>query len=409
MRMKRRVCILLSAAILFASACAQTYCADTGESGILFNDAGEILCPAGMYDDILPVADGIFAAKTEEGWLLLDDDGRSMSDIVYEDVYEEGGFLLLKKDGLYALADLQLALRCAHAYTQIVSNGEGGFLALKTEPNDDRGDGVYLLDEDGNETTVGTVLLYGLNEFSCGRSVAVGSGGKRIGYIAPDGTWAINAQYGYGAQFVSEGLTVASVDSGVGLIDVDGNWIVSPKFECIELSEGNPIAAICTADGRIGLFDVQERKGIIEIPERGGYVRTNGLNGFALVTVNGIAALYGRDGSILNSWEESSGATVCMLGEMNILLYMDGAEYLLDLSAQTMAGPYERITLLEENLFAAQRQGACDLLDAEGHVLVETEYDRIDPAGGGFFLAWKGEKGMLVDRTGAAIANLDMD
>ena len=409
MRMMRRISIFLSVVILFTSACAQTYCADTGESGILFNDEGEILCPMGMYDDILPVADGIFAAKTEEGWLLLDDEGEQLSDIVYEDVYEDGGFLLLKKDGLYALADLQLALRCDHAYTQIVSNGEGSFLALKTEPNDDRGDGVYLLDENGNETTVGTILLYGLNEFSCGRSVAVGSGGKRTGYIAPDGTWAINAQYGYGAQFVSDGLTVASVDSGVGLIDVNGNWIVSPKFECIALTQDNPVAAICTSDGRIGLFDVQERKGIIEVPERGGYVRTNGLKGFALVTVNGIAALYGRDGSVLNSWEESTGATVCMLGETNILLYMNGEEYLLDLSAQTLAGPYERIALLEENLFAAQKPDGCDLLDAQGHVLVETEYDRIDPAGGGFFLACRGEQKMLVDRTGTLIANLNGD
>lgn len=396
--------VLMCAALLFPNAQAQTYAAVYNGEAILFDESGALLCGAGEYTEILPLAQGRFAAKAQEGWYVLDETGEALLEIAYEDVYAREGMLFLKKDGLYAAADMDLRLVTPHAYTQIVPNGEGGYLALKTEPNDDRGDGVYLLDGSGAESATGTVVVYGLNEFSCGRSAAVGSGGKKTGYLAPDGTWAITAQYGYGAKFVSAGLAAASADSGVGVIDTEGNWVISPKFESVSLAQGNSLLVVCAADGRIGLMNAVTREAVLELES--GYVRTRDLVDMALVTQNGEARLYATDGQILASWDASCGASVRSAGEGYLLLSTDEGEFLLDDAARQLCGPYAKITPLDGDTFAARTDGGYDLIGADGGTLAEVSGVQISPAGEGIYLAWSPEGARLIDRHGKTIVEL---
>ena len=406
-RMKRGLALFLGAVLLFSAASAQTFAAGTDGQYALVSDAGEIICPVGEYEQIIGVTDSIFAAKTDEGWVLLDENGERVTDAAYEDVYAQGGYLLLKKDGLYAAADDKAQLVTEHLYTQIVPNGEGGFLALKTEPMDDRGDGVYLIAPDGSETASGTVIVYGLSPFSCARSAAVSSGGKRTGYLAPDGTWAITAQYGHGSLFTEEGLAVAAADSGVGVIDTEGNWVVSPKFEQICLTPGNRIAAVRTGSGRIGLMDTATREKIAEPEGENGYASTRALRDMALVTMNGMCTLYASDGSVLNEWSEDTGAAVCMMGDENLLLSIEGGEYLLDLSAQILAGPYRRIEKAGEGVFAAHRSGGgCDLIGTQGELFAETQFCDILPVGGEIMLA-NGCGGLaLINKEGSVLVEM---
>ena len=44
-------------------------------------------------------------------------------------------------------------------YTQLVSNGAGGFLALTTDCFDDQSDGLYLVDAAGGQTATGVQTL----------------------------------------------------------------------------------------------------------------------------------------------------------------------------------------------------------------------------------------------------------
>lgn len=392
--------LLLCAQLLCACANAQTFAAEHAGSAILFDETGALLCEPGAYSEILPLAEGLFAAKAQQGWLVLGSDGEPLLEIGYEDVYAIGGQLYLKKDGLYAVADPSMRLVTQHLYTQIVPNGLGGFLALKTDPNDDRGDGVYLIDESGNETATGTVIVYGLNKFSCERSAAVGSGGKKTGYLAPDGTWAITAQYGYGGPFLENGLAAASVDSGAGVIDEQGNWVVSPKFESVLLSEGNSLIAVCAADGRIGLLNAETREGVCQIES--GYVRTKDLADMALVTREGNAELYSVDGSVIAAWKEADGVSVRCAGEF-LLLHTDAGDHLLDAQAQPIAGPYAKITPLSDGAFCARTQSGCDLLGPQGELLAQTPFDRIASAGKGLYLAWKDGLCSLIGADGKTI------
>lgn len=391
----------MGALMLCTGAHAQTIASGTPAQGyLLLDDARcEILVQPGEYEGLFALTDALFAARTAEGWLLLGEEGTALSEEIWEDVYEENGVLLCKKDGLYGVYGLDLSTMYEHVYTQIVSNGQGGFLALKTEPNDERGDGVYLLDGKGGETATGTVIVYGLNPFSCDRSAAVGSGGKRTGYLAPDGTWAITAQYGYGAAFVQEGLAVASADSGAGVIDVDGNWIISPKYETVLLSEENRLLAVSVGE-RMGLYDIRERAGVLEFVGAGACARTRDLIDMALVTMDGTAALYSYTGTKLAEWSEESGASVSAIGKEHLLLYKNGAEYLLDAQANTLAGPYEDIALLEEGRFCARRQDGCDLLDEGGRILAETPYDAVISGAQGLYVAWKDGEALLIGPDG---------
>lgn len=407
MRKKRGLALFTGAMLLFSSASAQTYAIGKDEAYALVTDAGEIICPMGEYERVFTLTESLFVAEDDGGWLVLGENGEKATDAVYEDIYTQDGFIFLKKDGLWAAADADMRLITQHFYTQMTPNGEGGFLALKTDPTDDRGDGIYLIGADGSETATGTVIVYGLNPFSCARSAAVASGGKKTGYLAPDGTWAITAQYGHGLAFTADGLAAAAADSGAGVIDTDGNWVVSPKFEEISLTDGNCVLAVRTGSGRIGLMNAVTREKIMEIDGENGYVRTQGLRDMALVTMNGVSTLYGADGTVLNEWSADTGASVCVIGEKNLLLSMDGGEYLLDMQAQALAGPYRRIDMAGQGIFAAiKSEGGCELLDEEGSVLLETQYERILPAGGELLLAEGSEGPMLIDKNGFVIVEL---
>ncbi|MDO4739177.1 MAG: WG repeat-containing protein [Eubacteriales bacterium] len=401
---KRFLGLLLSGALLLAPARAQTYAARSGEEAFLYDRSGAVLCPEGIYSDIFPLAQGLFAAREEEGWRLLDEKGERLNEELYEDVYAVGEQLFLKKGGFYAVADLSAQPLTQHLYTQIVPNGEGGYLALKTDPNDDRGDGVYLISGTGAEQATGTVVLYGLNGFSCGLSAAVGSGGKKTGYLAPNGTWAITAQYGYGASFIEQGLAAATADSGAGVIDVQGNWIVSPKYESVSLWPGNALIAVEAADGRVGLMDARTREPVCEIES--GYARTRELRDMALVTREEVVQLYAIDGQILAEWDAAAGASVRALCEGYLTLHLGEEEYLLDEQANILAGPYAGIVPLEEERFAARHALGCDLLGEEGLLLAQTEYEKIQPAGAGEYLAWIGEEAFLIDGEGQEIVKL---
>lgn len=392
------ICLMLG----LPGAEATTFSAVHAGSAVLFDETGALLCEPGLYSEILPLTDGLFAAKGEKGWLVLDDTGEPTLEIEYEDVYAQNGQIYLKKDGLYAVADAKMRLVTQHLYTQIVPNGEGGYLALKTDPDDDRGDGVYLIGADGGETATGTVIVYGLNDFTCGLSAAVGSGGKKTGYLSPEGTWAVTAQYGYGAGFTEFGLAAASADSGAGVIDTQGNWVVSPKFESVCLWPGNALIAVCAADGRVGLMNALTREPVREIPE--GYARVRGLEDMALVTHDGQAVLYGLDGEVIAQWPEQSGASVRSIGNGYLLLHTDEGDCLLDGGAQQIAGPYEKLRELEGDVFAGSREGACDLI-VNGEV-IGTEFERITPAGEGLYLAWSADGGALIGPDGRAIVKL---
>ena len=85
--------------------------------------------------------------------------------------------VVFTQGGLYGAMTTDGEELAEAAYTQLVSNGEGGFLALTTPCFDDQGDGLYRIDETGAVSATGVQTLGTLSWFSNGL-MAAAFGGK---------------------------------------------------------------------------------------------------------------------------------------------------------------------------------------------------------------------------------------
>ena len=405
-----RAAALLLALCLLPPAVAETDTARVWavDQNALVSETGEVIIPEGEYAEIRAVREDLFAARNieDDGWLLLNAVGEVAAEGPFEDVYGADDWIVFRQGGFWGAMDAGLETVYEAQFTQLVPTGAGGFLALRSDPEDDNGDGVYRLDGKGGMETTGTLTVYGLGEFSCGLCPATSAGKKRYGYLDADGVWAISAQYGYALAFAECGLAVASVDSGVGLIDTEGNWALSPRYETVALSKGNVLAAASTGTGRIILYDAEAGRKVADLSGSGSaYARTERLRDMALVTIDGTVTLYGRDGEAITSWNAEEGATICSAGKDALIKRTEEGDWLLSASGEILAGSSGRIHCLDDGLFSCEGEDGCALIDAAGETVLQTRYASVLRAMPGLYLAKGGPEGVvLIDREGAVRA-----
>lgn len=135
--------------------------------------------------------------------------------------------------------------------------GEGMFLALKSDPLDDSPDALYTVAEDGSEHSVGIRLSYGPFSAGQGLSVAVAQSGL-YGYLGADGQWAIEPQFVW-ADTMRMGRARASTESGMGLIDLSGAWLIEPRAGRLIVSgKAEDAPVLCVDDGGISLLSATD-------------------------------------------------------------------------------------------------------------------------------------------------------
>ena len=191
--------------------------------------SGETLVEPGVYAAIVPV-DGTeyFAAldASKGRYALMDEEGTLLTEAKYSSFRSIEGGILYAVGELYGVMDASLQPVVPCEYTWIVENGEGGYLALRTDIWDDSADGVYRIDASGYLSPTGVKVASFLMPFSNGLSPALSTENGRYGYLNPDGQWAIRPQYAYADVFVN-GRAIATLDSGSGMIDGKGAYIGS--------------------------------------------------------------------------------------------------------------------------------------------------------------------------------------
>ncbi len=353
--MKRGLWLMLVAALLampVAHAEAPAVALNVGDSCVLIDGTGAELVPAGLYSNIEPLGDVppyFYAAYAMDGEepervKLLGADGQPLSDFSYEYLTDMGDKICFGQDGFYGVMDTSQNVVVPCAYTSIVSNGEGGYLALTSDPYDDRADGVYYIAPDGNVTATGIRILGGLSEFSGGLMPVLSAESGRIGYLNPNGDWNIAAQFGYAGPFAG-GFATAAIDSGTGLIDASGNWLITPKYQTLALA-GNGAAVVAQTDGtKISLIDPTTSKVIKEFEGEDIYFAASPDSPLVTLYLDGRIALVNLQGSEVLTTTETD--TTVESDDVRVVLregpWGEKNATLCDLTGKRLAGPYQDI------------------------------------------------------------------
>lgn len=431
MKHKQRICLCLAAALVLAlvpCARAQQGCAipiNTGFASMLIDEAGEVLVPMGKYatiDLVYESPDGpqgdlfmAYGAKREadgddasgeaagDGCAMLGGDGQMIGDERYTYfLVEDDGDIFFTQNGLTGVMDKARKVIVPCEYTSIVSNGEGGYLALTTDPYDDKPDGVYYLDGQGGESATGIRIRYDLSFFSEGLMAVTSADSERMGYLNPQGQWAVPPQFNYCGPFVG-GRAEAGMDSGVGLIDPSGNWLLTPKYMSVILSG--------KADGllvaQLSLNEVQRLDPETYAPVQtftgtdlfcSGFIDDDLLvlydaESTRLIGADGVALVEAGPAANFEAYTKQYDRAILREGNWG-----EACVYLIDLSGQKIAGPYQDI--VQVSAYGAEPYYAVSTFDTELVKMPQEEWSYLNEISGT-------RKMGLIDRAGREILPQD--
>lgn len=350
---------------------AQPALADEGRSmvlplpdgAVLISSGGQTLTERGAYSSIVSVSGGDVAAEDElfmalpsydeqaSGLaLLLDYQGQPMTDPVYEQLIHENGVIRYVQGGLQGVMGRDLAPIVGCNYTVLIPNGEGGYLGLENNPYDDTPNGVYYIDMTGNETATNVRITGSMGDFSEGLCTATSADNGRIGYLDAQGEWAIAPQLEYGGEF-KNGRAEACIESGYGVIDMKGNWLLTPKYALVStgFGDGNIILASQDASA-VYLIDPRNYQIKQTFSDEEIYFGAYFDRDYVVLYRTGSVQLIDESGAVLmETVPEGNFDVWYAMGDRVIARRGSWGEqntYLVDLSGQDIAGPYRDMELL---------------------------------------------------------------
>jgi hypothetical protein len=267
-----------------------------------------------------------------------------LTDFSYEYLTQMGDKFCFEQDGFYGVMDASQQVIVPCQYTSIVENGEGGYLALTTNPYDERADGVYYIDSSGAETATGIRILYGLTEFSNGLMPVLSAETGRTGYLNPRGEWAISAQFSYAGAF-SGSFADAAIDSGTGLIDASGNWLITPKYQTLSLAGSGSVVVAQTDGTKIELIDPATFQTVKEFTGEDIYFAASPDSSLITLYLDGKMAMVDSKGNEVLSTATPDSSAEC--DEARVILregpWGEQNATLCDQTGKRLAGPYQDI------------------------------------------------------------------
>lgn len=371
-----------------------------GDGAVLVSAAGELLTERGVYASILPISDEDTAAENmlfsatpaydeqQSGLLLLmNAQGEALSDPVYSALYQDGQLVRYVQNWLYGVMDFSLNPIIQCKYSLLVPNGEGGYIGLTGELYDDEPDGVWYIDLMGNEIATGVRVLGSIGEFSDGLCTAISYDTGRLGYLNAKGEWAIAAQLEYGGAF-RNGRAEACLESGYGIIDKAGNWLLTPKYQLVSTGFGDSnIILACEDETAIDMIDPRNYR--VKKTFKGDEIY------FGAYFDRDYVVLYMKDKVELIDEEGNVLLTTGSQGNFDAWYAMGGRvimregtpapdAYLVDVSGEKIAGPFQAMTLIgtgeDGKSYFAFTEGdpnAIDLkagvMDQDGNVTIQPD------------------------------------
>ena len=235
------------------------------------------------FQEMRPAVEGSFFVKIDDKWGLIDSRGNYLIEPSYDDIDDVGeNRIRVWENGRYGFADLsgRYLLKPLYRHTRLSSfedglieicddNSKYGFMDLEgnivINPRFDFvaafHDGMTIAEINGKRGIIdkhGDFLVKPIydaieNGFSCDRALVRNEG--KYGFVDRSGDLIIGTQYedAYGFR---NGLARVEIDDKWGLIDIEGNWKIEPKFEDIdEMMIGGKLLYQVRYNGKSGIID----------------------------------------------------------------------------------------------------------------------------------------------------------
>lgn len=300
--MKRRgmlLAVLAWLTLAFSAAAESRLCVVSEDRALLLSESGETIVPAGTYADICCLTDGeryAYGVQTDEGirYALGNERGELLTEAVYEALAAGQDCILFRKNGCYGAMTADGRVQIEAVYTQLVSCGDGRFLAIQTDPYDEEPDEVLrvVAGREAERTGVRTELE--LTTPVSDRMPYYSPETGRYGYLNSNGNVAVAARLSYAGVF-SEGRARASLDGRLGLLSADGSWLLEPEYDFLEIGDG--VAVVMTDRAECAAYDLQT--GALRVRVTGENLEAAALGERMLVADSECLRVYDTDGAMI--------------------------------------------------------------------------------------------------------------
>lgn len=414
--MRKLILAALCLAMLLGSARAAVSARMEDGAALLSLDGQEQVA-FGIYADIVPLGNDLFAALDGRHYALMDGSGRLLTTAVYEEIRPAGAHLMAKRESGWGLLTTLGLEASAFVYGQIVPAEAGVYWATRGGSDNLDVGALCILDAEGAETQTRVYVRKLGQAGSVDLLPVLLSGSGRWGYCDAQGRMAIAARYDYADPFVA-GRAVVVVNGRYGAIDIRGHALVEADYDFLEVSQEGLMVAVRNREGawaldssgreiafyegealfaalvgenymiadadHLRVYDGQGRLAVEAEPSasvceglNGQLILSDGMWGESCVGVVGTQARYQNlyplgtagGGAVYACMEAASARFMNnLLSEVQISVDMDTAHYGLVNGAGEQILPclYEEISWLADDRFLVRTEDEWRMIDAAG-------------------------------------------
>ena len=382
--MKRLIMALLVLACLWAD--AEIHCLNTA-GGALIVDEEYGIVSLGEYERVYHLGPyDMYAAETDGDWTVLNKYGERIGE-TYQKISACDAGIIVMKDQKYRLLDENLSYKSNKQYMLIVPLS-GGALALKGQSWDSIPDRAYYLDADGTEYIRDIRLMF-TGEEAEGLIPACDGDTGLWGYIGSEAVWEIMPSLYAAGSFV-DGIAPASALSGMGAVNVNGEWLLHPLFTDVRVNEN---FVLCRELGALYVYR-RDESGLILIS---AFERAEGeLAGeYYVVRSEGEIEIYDAYGTLMLSAE---GDAVIYPGlESQLVFERDGRCAAVGIETSNVSDAYDALRVSSEyGIYLCgvrtENKMRYGLMDGSFVQVLPAIYDRVSVNSEGIAAAQSGDR-----------------
>ena len=317
--MKRRAVLLAALLCLltaFSAAAEGRLCVVSEDRALLLSENGEVVVPAGEYQDICSLIDGercAYGVQTDDGlrYALGDAQGNLLTEAVYEALAAAQDCILFRQNGRCGAMTTDGKVQIEAIYTQLVSCGGGKFLATQTDPCDEEPDEVLRIVPGLEPERTGVRTELELTAPVSDRMPFYSSDVGRYGYLDGDGKVFLSPHLSYAGAFVGK-VARASRDGKLGLLSADGSWVLEPEFDFLEMGDG--VVVVMKDRTECAAYDLQT--GALRVRVTGEYLEAAPLGKYMTVADSEHMRVYGTDGAMILETDRSAFLSAGVDGQL---------------------------------------------------------------------------------------------